>query len=433
MKRIFVHISVKKTVNAIFDQLDYEGLFHRLHGEGIKDCPNLGNQVWLQGLVSEITTQDVQYDFLEEDTTVEQINENYDLMIFPTANIFSTEHIKRLEELAERFSQIKIPIYVISCGAQADSYAELNQLCDSIGDVARKFIDAVYQSGGEFGLRGYFTKEFFDKLGFHSAEVTGCPSLYQMGRNLHIEKPNIQEKDLKPVINGHYHFLNMKFFQKIFDDYENAVYVDQDYFGRKLYDPTYPGYDHVNFKWFLQQIRQGKYTELELLTKDRVLLFSDMPNWREYLIKEQYNFSFGGRIHGNILSILSGIPAIVYGCDSRTREMAEFYDIPTISRQELDKKKSLFELYEELDYTKFNQSFAEKYDKYEDFFIRHGILSQLNSENIFFNEKYSRNGQKPEIINQDKICRVGKEMQKHKNLYKALNTGVDIARSIKNN
>lgn len=431
MKRILIHISVKKTVNAIFDKTDYSTLFERLHKEKIVDCPNLGNQVWLQGLVSEITTEDVKYDFLEADTTVDEINNNYDLVIFPTANIFSLEHVKLLEELAERFSQIKIPIFVISCGAQADSYDELDKLCNDIGEVSRKFINAVYQSGGEFGLRGYFTKEFFDKLGFKTAEVTGCPSLYQMGRNIYIEKSLIQEKDLKPVINGHYQFLKMDFYKKIFDDYDSAIYMDQDYFGRKLYDPSFEGFDKVDFKWMLRQIRYGKYTELKLLAENRVLLFSDIPDWREYLVKEHYNFSFGGRIHGNILSILSGIPAIVFGCDSRTREMAEFYDIPIITPQELKKKKSLFEIYEELDYTKFNKTFAQKYDNYESFFVRHGILCKLNSNNIFFDNNNVVSGNKPEIVNQKKIDCINKEMQNHKTVYKTINEFIDFARKIK--
>lgn len=432
MKRIFLHISVKKTVNAIWDKIDYGSLFDRLHQENIIDCPNLGNQVWLQGLVSEVTCENVTYAFLEKDTTVEEINNNYDVVIFPTANIFYKDHIKLLEELAERFSKIRIPIYVISCGAQADSYDDLDNLCSSIREPATKFIRAVYNSGGEFALRGYFTKEFFDKLGFKSAEVTGCPSLYQMGRNIHIDKPDVSPNNLKPVINGHFNFLNMDFYRRIFSEYPSAIYMDQDYFGRKLYDSDFDGFDNVDFKWFLGQIRHGKYQELQLLAQDRVRLFSDMANWREYLIREKYNFSFGGRIHGNILSILSGIPAVVYGCDSRTREMAEFYDIPTVTPEQLKSKKSLYDIYSELDYTKFNDSFGEKYDGFQDFFIRHDILPKLNDKNIFFTKEYDNDGKCPPIINQAKIDNMGHRMQQHKNIYRLLNECVDIACKIKN-
>ena len=63
---------------------------------------------------------------------------------------------------------------------------------------------------------------------------------------------------------------------------------------------------------------------------------------------KDFNFACGSRIHGNIMPILMGIPAAICPIDSRTREMAEFFDIPMITEKDL-KKKSLYSIYLDTD------------------------------------------------------------------------------------
>lgn len=61
----------------------------------------------------------------------------------------------------------------------------------STGNVSKRFISTIYKTGGQFALRGWFTAEFFKKLGFDNPAVVGCPSLYQLGRNLKITKKKL--------------------------------------------------------------------------------------------------------------------------------------------------------------------------------------------------------------------------------------------------
>lgn len=58
------------------------------------------------------------------------------------------------------FEKIKIPVFIISCGVQADSYEDLNDLVKSTGNVSKRFISTIYKTGGQFALRGWFTAEF---------------------------------------------------------------------------------------------------------------------------------------------------------------------------------------------------------------------------------------------------------------------------------
>lgn len=134
---------------------------------------------------------------MSKEMTPAYINAEFDYIVLPMANVFYIQCVPALKRLAEIFQKITVPTYVIACRVQADSFDHLDELIESIKEPASNFIKSIYATGGEFALRGYFTKEFFDRLGFRSAVVTGCPFMYQMGRQLRIEKH--LEKGIKSV------------------------------------------------------------------------------------------------------------------------------------------------------------------------------------------------------------------------------------------
>lgn len=80
------------------------------------------------------------------------------------------------------------------------------------------------------------------------------------------------------------------------------------------------------------------------------------------------------------MSVLSGIPSVVWTCDSRTREMAEFFDIPYVRNI----PKDIYKCYLDADYTKFNAAFKNRFDDFERFLCRCGICECVNEKNNFF-------------------------------------------------
>ena len=160
MKRILIYRNINENEYAIYDKTNYENLNDVIQSERKGNCPNYGNKVWFQALISELTTSEVEYEFWNEKMGFEYINSNFDCMIKPCANIFSTSFADRLDEVADFFAKIKIPIFIIACGIQLDKYQDMDNVINAIRKPATKFIDAVYATGGEFALRGNITKEF---------------------------------------------------------------------------------------------------------------------------------------------------------------------------------------------------------------------------------------------------------------------------------
>lgn len=363
----------------IFTSTNYDTLYEHVRDKWNGNTQNWGNKLWFQGIYSAIDTGENEYSFLSERIDPDVINSTYDFIILPMANIFHVDFRDSIMYLTSVFEQIKIPIYVIVCGVQADSFDSLNDVIAAIGEESKKFIRAVYNTGGEFALRGYFTKEFFDRLGFHSAFVTGCPSLFQLGPNFQVSDEKNNVSNLHPVFNG-----RISLVSELMTEYADSVFMDQDQFFYPLFQPNY-----LNNMSVINQLRFSEMFGKEAaryLAEGRIVQIADMNDWWNYLQDKDFNFSFGSRIHGTIMSLLSGVPATIVTQDSRTREMAEFFDIPRIlgDRKHIFTKNELMDTYMKMDYSTFNSSFQAKFENYENFLVSRGIVSQVNTHNRFF-------------------------------------------------
>lgn len=381
MKKILIYYPEDKFGMSDFREIDYSRIYLRVKNELEGKFPNVGNKVWLQGITSAITTEDCEYHFGYEEVPYDVINREYDCVLLPLANCFHSGWVKYMETRTKHIKNIKIPVYVIACGVQIDSYDDIGKLVSEIKEPATKFIQSVYNTGGEFALRGYITAEFFAKLGFHDAVVTGCPSLYQMGRDLKISNAKVEKDVFKAAINGTFRLPLKK------SEFSKCDFIDQGTYGNLLYDPEYFSKTNWSLRRILRDIRRGDYEVLKAIADERIRLFANIQEWMSYYTREQISFSFGSRIHGTVMPILSGVPSLLYACDARTREMAEFFDIPYIMPNEGKTPYDLYDLYCQTDYSKFNQNFAKRFDEYERFLSKCGITKKVNQNNIFMSKE----------------------------------------------
>ena len=409
----------------IFTPTDYNALYEHVQSNWGGICKNWGNRLWFQGIYSALDTGENTYDFITDQIDIDQINSDYDLIVLPMANIFYHGFLESMRYLTSVFEKIKIPIYVVVCGVQADSYDMLDDVIASIGEDSARFIRAIYQTGGEFALRGYFTKEFFERLGFHSAVVTGCPSLYQMGPDFSVDTNKVDTRMLKPVFNGHIPPL-----ATLMQCWPDSIFIDQDEFFKPLFQPNYAKVRTLEFR--LDFLDQYGIVAAEMLAEGRIRMIADMNDWWNYLRNEGFNYAFGSRIHGTIMALLSGIPATIVVGDSRTREMAEYFDIPMIMspRTYCFGKKDLLEAYEEMDYTAFNQKFRQRFDNYERFLVEHGIVSSVNSNNRFFAQKGNIPVEFVQQLNQKNLEALHTDLKKYSRYLFAINQMRRIKRRI---
>ena len=363
----------------IFRQADYNSVADdvKRYCNGI--VTNTGNKVWLQGLVSALSTPENRLSYYDCSESWDEINEAYDCVVLSEANLLKENLKDSILFLAKEFRRCRIPVYVISVGAQADSYDRIDDLCRSIRSETEAFLHSVYETGGEIACRGYFTKEVLDRICRNTAEVVGCPSLFQNGRDLRITEKKVSRRELKPVISGHFRSRD-----RMLRRYKEAVYIDQDTWFDYFYDRT--TYDGCDDSTMIRRIisTKGLFSS-DLFFDGRLKLFWDIPQWYRYLKEKDFNFSIGSRIHGTIMSLLAGIPSTLCAVDSRTREMGEYYNIPTVFPSHC-RNRSLAELYAEVDYSGFNKEYPALYDRFDGFLKSHGLVSEMNGNNTFWDK-----------------------------------------------
>ena len=364
----------------IFRQLNYNTLNDEinLYCNGI--YTNAGNKVWLQGIVSELKTNDNEICFLEENWDWEYINNHFDAIVYSTANLLQRAHKNDIARRANEFKHSRLPIYCISIGAQGELSEKPKDVIKGIEKEMGFFLDSIYNSGGEFGVRGCYTKEVLDCISRdNTAKVTGCPSIFQNGRDLEIKKKSIAFDGFKAILNG-----NVFLKDELITD--SNVFIDQDVFSYEMYD--YDIYERYNDRDFIKYcVTKFGLEKTRLFIFDKVKLFMSVPEWHFYLLENDYDFSFGSRIHGNICSLLSGVPALINVIDSRTWEMADFYKIP-YTYDVPHNKKELFCLYEDLDYSRFNQNYKIIYDNFNNFLLECKLINRaMNENNIFWDKK----------------------------------------------
>lgn len=426
MKKILLFTNLKYLDRRVFQPCNYSTLWNDLVKQ---NGGNSGNKLFTFAMEKYLLRTGIYYDHYNDKMTIEYINSFFDFIIIPMANILNSNPvvIAEMEYYASYFSKIKIPVYPIGVGAQAKSYDDIDLLCQSIREPATRFIRAVYNTGGEFGLRGYFTKEVFDRLGFKGAVTIGCPSMYQEGRNLKIEKKVAKKDTFNVLLNGDILYLQQENLLRFLND-QSCVFMDQNEFARLLYSHQLE-LDSVNDSTFLTGlIKEYTLTGLKALVDDRVKLIYDVPIWLQYIKSGDFSFSFGSRIHGNIAAILGGTPALVYYRDSRTRELAEFFDIPHINK--VKKDITIQELFMQIDYNKFNENFGKKYDAFERFFVDRDILDTVSVDSELDRQIIQIPFQVPQIQNSE-FLRNLKEVLQEKKYYWLYDEFLEKYRSMK--
>ncbi|MDE5802950.1 MAG: polysaccharide pyruvyl transferase family protein [Lachnospiraceae bacterium] len=324
-----------------------------------------------------------------------EINETFDLVIYPLANILQ-ENAAFIKNVIALLKGIKIPIYCMGIGISCNSYENLKSLCNYIKEPLLELITIVDKSGGKFACRGYITKEVLERIWGSESNgkvfATGCPSMYQNGL-LRIEKPAVAKEDLRVAVNGKVRDFHDGILRQAFEKYK-ATYICQDEYCHVLYGEEIKGIEEL--------INTYSFYGVNLLSSKRVKLFYQLPVWYQW-VSDNVDFMFGSRIHGNLIALLAGKPAMVYlppkRSDLRVQELAEFFAIPVMPEKT---KKDLYEIYEETDYTAFNSNFEVKFNEFEKFLRDAGICSRLESEkNAELNTKECQT--KKETIDYEKL------------------------------
>jgi hypothetical protein len=225
----------------------------------------------------------------------------------------------------------------------------------------------VLDRSPSIGVRGEYTQDYLNQLGFRDVEVIGCPSMFLSGDQLTVTKPTpTLDRDARVAINITTRVGPMSpLVTSHVANYPNLEYIVQDRVA-------------LNLMLWGEDDDQARLTHAmpihrshPLFRDDKALCFVDPWPWLQHM--RTVDFTFGTRIHGNIAALLAGRPGYVIAHDTRTLELARYFEIPHRLMPDLLAGTDAAELYAEADYTALNQGHPARFATFTKFLTRHGL------------------------------------------------------------
>lgn len=380
MKRILI----RAAVSPFETREPIETLTNNLLGN------NTGNLLFAYSMSRTLYTEDTEMDFISDikvirgEISPEFINENYDYLVLPMANSFRGTFSAILNKWSELIEKLNIPCVVTGIGVQMAYEPDITGK-HPFDDSAKRFVTAVLNHSHSVGVRGVITQAYLNHLGFRDIDVTGCPSIEMFGPGLKVRDPKSLTRESAVCVTGSVSSpLNFnKFMVKNFEKLPNYYFMPQFNDDLRLM--------YLGIPFHTANEAQNLYPHdisSEVLVNDRARFFIDMPSILKF--NEGIDFNYGTRIHGAVGCILCGVPSLLFTSDARTRELADYHNVPSMPVSIIDDDTDIFELYEKTDFSIVNKGHKERFWHFVDFLNNNGlphIYQDENRKTVPFDEK----------------------------------------------
>jgi hypothetical protein len=311
------------------------------------------------------------------------VNENFDLIAIPAAN-FIYEHFD-FGYMADFIERTTLPCLMVGLGAQSSSLTSFDL---NIPAGTQRLLKIVAERSATIGVRGEYTASVLEHLGITNVTLTGCPSLYMtLEPELKIHKRDLDEGSLRVAVNGSNNVIRHSFAPSSAADVErqlletavrdNYSYVLQNEFpeidivlGRATPEEAAQG--SGSLQRIGSQMSSSAYNTF--LQKNGRVFFS-VDEWDHFI--RRMDFSIGTRFHGNMIALLSGVPALIIPHDTRTLEMSRLMKIPHVRVDEIG-HIDIARLYDSTDYSEFARNYSKLYQDYIRFLELNNVAHRLN-------------------------------------------------------
>ncbi|MHC1551074.1 polysaccharide pyruvyl transferase family protein [Phyllobacterium sp. K27] len=296
-------------------------------------------------------------------------DDSYEATVVRGSN-YLTETVD-LGHVVPLLKKLKGPVVAIGVGAQAGKYKKLN--------VPKGTVEAwkiIADKCETIGVRGFYSAEIFNDLGIKNVRVIGCPSFYRSLR------PSIAIKSIDPEKAR----IGLTLNKYLSADYaSNATKTNR--MQRALIDavakrPSSKLYSQGEREETLAIFSSGKekqdnvkailtkfgllgHPEAEEMLNNRMSAFFDIDEWAADAAAN-VDVMVGFRLHGNVIALHQGIPAIFFTYDSRIRELSSLFAIPSIEIEDY-LPINLEKLLEKADFTKVQHIYRQNFAEYHRF------------------------------------------------------------------
>ncbi|CAH1651280.1 Polysaccharide pyruvyl transferase [Chelatococcus asaccharovorans] len=357
---------------------------HRWPVERVIDTySNIGDLMVYDSTLKLLSFEDVEVaniiDFTDKD--VDRYNAEFDFVFLRGSNFI--HEFMQWERAGELIARLKIPVYAIGVGAQAES----NRRIDLPPEALRVW-SGIADHCAQIGVRGAFSAQVLAENGIKNVEVVGCPSMFR-ARN---EKLKLNVKDAYDIRKIAFSLRREtgKGYARNIEDY---LRIQRDFMLRldKESNLTVTLHGEREEKAFFfrhpERIEAAVNTlrgngwltsqnEAQILKiyENQLFFNRSVEQYDEFI--RTMDLAIGYRVHGILPAMASGVPGVLVDYDERSKELAETHCIPLISEDDVA-KLSWRDIYKPELFDKFQKAFPQRYRTMREFLNRNSVPHRL--------------------------------------------------------
>lgn len=274
------------------------------------------------------------------------------------------------------------PIVPIGIGAQASVYRKLKFTPGTV--EAWRIIASKCKS---IGVRGAYSAEVLNDMGIKNVRVIGCPSFYRSLR------PSISIRKIDPATARVGLTLNRYLSKEYATNAVKTNRLQQALLeavacrpNSRLYSQgereeslavfSPPDQKAKHVDTILSRFGLRGNADCQALFMERMFAFLDVDEWTKD-VAEQIDVMVGFRLHGNVIALHQGIPAVFFTYDSRIRELAALFAAPAIEVEDYC-PVNLDRMLSAMDFTAMEHAYRSNFAEYHQFLTENGLLHRLS-------------------------------------------------------
>lgn len=349
---------MKAMVIGLGPQYNYPGKIEIWRKNNTRYASNLGASLISNSLIKEFDA-----DYIDDFSDIASLKRKYDTCIIAFATHITTW--RDVSQYADILEQLNMKTIALSLGMQ--DYSKANTDVFKLHPSIKRLLDYVSNSSTWIGVRGHYTASILYQNGFSNVVPIGCPTMYWgLNPNLEITKPaNFN----KPLLVYHRALAD-----KAYKLMESATVLGQDFEDQIIFRDDLIDDITLKNKIFSEYDNMQNSEIIKSIIKNKGIFVKDFQEWFDII--GSHDFVFGTRLHGCIAGLIQGKPSVLVPRDLRVNEIAEFFNIPTEKIENLE-KKSVQDIFDKADFSKFNNTYKLRYQNYVNFLQENGIDSML--------------------------------------------------------
>lgn len=315
-------------------------------------------------------------EFREED--VDRLREEFDYVVLRGSNYIHSEMDWECAEAV--LKRLGLPVLAFGIGAQAPVDGRI-ELSESTKNVLRLISDSTES----VGVRGAYTAQVLSDLGIRNARIIGCPTAFRKNDpELKISLPKVDEvrkigltirrevspayaRDIRQYLTFHRNLI-----KSFAGRFETTLFTQGEIEEKKLVlgtpDQKEEAISSLKDNSWVSQWYMDE--DVERLYRTR-LFYSDVVADYDAAVSA-CDLVLGYRLHGNLMALANGIPSIYFTYDSRTREFADTFKIPSFDVFS-DKVFRLSDFWDQSSFDGFNGAYRQVFAAMQNFLNENNI------------------------------------------------------------